>query len=95
MPLSGNWLQSTESKLLTGNANETFTPPAYITHVRVQVVKLTIKRVKRTLSPILRNLSEGLAEVFCLTDPSREDQPIIFAAKVPTLFSPFRYIQPR
>lgn len=27
------------------------------------------------------SLSEGLAETFCLTDPSRRDNPIIFASE--------------
>lgn len=26
------------------------------------------------------SMSEGLAETFCLTDPSRRDNPIIFAS---------------
>lgn len=34
-----------------------------------------------TLPPHLREQSEGLAEVFCLTDPSRSDNPIVFASE--------------
>lgn len=34
-----------------------------------------------TLPPHLREASEGLAEVFCLTDPSRPDNPIVFASE--------------
>lgn len=56
--------------------------PAYITHVWTQVVSLSIqKRITGTLAPHLREMSEGLAEVFCLTDPSRPDNPIVFASQ--------------
>jgi hypothetical protein len=56
--------------------------PAFITHVFIQVVSVSIaKRVTGNLPPMLREASEGLAEVFCLTDPSRTDNPIIFASE--------------
>ncbi|KAH8726786.1 hypothetical protein GQ44DRAFT_649836 [Phaeosphaeriaceae sp. PMI808] len=56
--------------------------PAFITHVFTQVVSVSIsKRVTGNLPPMLRDASEGLAEVFCLTDPSRADNPIIFASE--------------
>lgn len=56
--------------------------PAFITHVFIQVVSVSIqKRVTGTLPPLLQEASEGLAEVFCLTDPSRPDNPIIFASE--------------
>ncbi|KAH9868457.1 hypothetical protein J1614_007529 [Plenodomus biglobosus] len=56
--------------------------PAFITHTFVQVVSVSIaKRVTGALPPLLREASEGLAEVFCLTDPSRSDNPIIFASE--------------
>jgi len=56
--------------------------PAYIAHVFVSVVSVSIqRRVTGTLPPHLREASEGLAEVFCLTDPSRPDNPIIFASE--------------
>ncbi|KAF3051631.1 hypothetical protein E8E11_008519 [Didymella keratinophila] len=56
--------------------------PAFITHVFTQVVSVSIsKRITGTLPPLLREASEGLAEVFCLTDPSRNDNPIIFASE--------------
>ncbi|CAJ2507969.1 Uu.00g091550.m01.CDS01 [Anthostomella pinea] len=55
---------------------------AYITHTYVQSVSLTIKRrIANTLPAHLRDLSEGLAEVFCLSDPSRPDNPIVFASE--------------
>lgn len=56
--------------------------PAFITHIFVQVASASIsKRVTGNLPPMLREASEGLAEVFCLTDPSRTDNPIIFASE--------------
>ncbi|KAI9779027.1 MAG: hypothetical protein M1816_003775 [Peltula sp. TS41687] len=56
--------------------------PAYITHIYTQVVSLSItRRITGTLSSSLREASEGLAEVFCLTDPTRPDNPIIFASE--------------
>lgn len=56
--------------------------PAYITYVYIQIVSVSItKRITGTLAPHLREASEGLAEVFCLTDPSRPDNPIVFASE--------------
>ena len=56
--------------------------PAFITHMYVQIVSLSIsQRITGTLAPHLREASEGLAEVFCLTDPSRADNPIVFASE--------------
>ncbi|RAL59489.1 hypothetical protein DID88_006603 [Monilinia fructigena] len=39
------------------------------------------RRITGTLPAHLREASEGLAEVFCLTDPSRPDNPIVFASE--------------
>ncbi|KAF2641641.1 hypothetical protein P280DRAFT_396882 [Massarina eburnea CBS 473.64] len=56
--------------------------PAFITQIFIQVVSVSIqKRITGNLPPLLREASEGLAEVFCLTDPSRSDNPIIFASE--------------
>ncbi|CAK3882878.1 hypothetical protein AC579_8755 [Lecanosticta acicola] len=56
--------------------------PAYIAHTWIQVVSVSIqRRITGTLAPHLREASEGLAEVFCLTDPSRTDNPIVFASE--------------
>jgi len=56
--------------------------PAYIAYTWVQVVSLSIqRRITGTLAPHLREASEGLAEVFCLSDPSRPDNPIVFASE--------------
>ena len=56
--------------------------PAFIAQTWVQVVSVSIqRRITGTLAPHLREASEGLAEVFCLTDPSRSDNPIVFASE--------------
>ncbi|KAI1798585.1 hypothetical protein F4811DRAFT_558688 [Daldinia bambusicola] len=56
--------------------------PAYITHTWVQTVAVSIKqRITNTLPRDLRDCFEGLVNVFCLTDPSRHDNPIVFASK--------------
>jgi hypothetical protein len=56
--------------------------PAYITHSYIQTVSLSIqRRITGTLPSHLREASEGLAEVFCLTDPSRPDNPIVFTSE--------------
>lgn len=56
--------------------------PAYIVHVFIQYVSISVqRRICGTLPPHLREASEGLAEVFCLTDPSRPDNPIVFASE--------------
>lgn len=52
--------------------------PAYVTHVWIQTVSASIRhRIMGTTS----DSSEGLAEVFCLTDPSRPDNPIVFMSE--------------
>lgn len=56
--------------------------PAYITHSWVGIVNATIKRkIANTLPVNSSDLFEGLAEVFCLSDPSRRDHPIVFASE--------------
>ncbi|KAI1112619.1 hypothetical protein F5Y14DRAFT_254105 [Nemania sp. NC0429] len=81
-------LAETISKSLMSRADETFGVlareelPAYVTHVWARMVNKTIKqRITNTLPPNLRDLSEGLAGVFCLTDPSRDDNPMVFASE--------------
>lgn len=56
--------------------------PPYIAHIYINIVSPSIsRRISGTLAPHLQLASEGLAEVFCLTDPSREDNPIVFASE--------------
>lgn len=55
--------------------------PMYVTHTWIAIVSLSIKlRIIGSMPSHLREASEGLAEVFCLTDPSRRDNPIILAS---------------
>jgi PAS domain S-box-containing protein len=56
--------------------------PAYITHVYIQIINRSLfHKITGQMSASLREASEGLAEVFCLTDPSREDNPVVFASE--------------
>lgn len=56
--------------------------PAYVTSVWTNIVELSMRRrITGTMPVHLQSLSEGLAEVFCLTDPSRQDNPIVFASE--------------
>ncbi|KAF2814694.1 uncharacterized protein BDZ99DRAFT_566644 [Mytilinidion resinicola] len=56
--------------------------PCFIAHTWIQTVSVSIrKRITGDLPPALREASEGLAEVFCLSDPSRPDNPIVFASE--------------
>lgn len=80
--------QSTNNAMLEEKANRAFNVlvqedlPAYITYAWTQVVSVSIqRRITGTLAPHLREASEGLAEVFCLTDPSRTDNPIVFVSE--------------
>lgn len=56
--------------------------PAYITNVFTRIVSQSVKRkINGSLAPHVHDVSEGLAEVFCLSDPSRFDNPIVFASE--------------
>jgi hypothetical protein len=92
-PIDGHEFTSTPSQatvntVLEQKANNAFDAlvkedlPAYITHLYIQVVSISVsRRVTGTLALHLREASEGLAEVFCLTDPSRPDNPIVFSSE--------------
>ncbi|MCJ1479718.1 hypothetical protein MMC13_008404 [Lambiella insularis] len=54
--------------------------PAYIAHVYIQVVKSSMMKPV-SQGPQSTEAPEGFAEVFCLTDPSRPDNPIVFASE--------------
>jgi len=78
----------TGNHMLEEKANQAFEAlvredlPAYIAHTWISVVSVSIqRRITGTLAPHLREASEGLAEVFCLTDPSRADNPIVFVSE--------------
>ncbi|KAJ5171921.1 hypothetical protein N7492_004514 [Penicillium capsulatum] len=56
--------------------------PAFITSRCITITsKIVEERVRGTLPMKFRETSNALAEVFCLTDPSRPDNPIIFASE--------------
>ena len=81
-------IEWTANKVLFEKAHQAFEAlvceelPAFITHTWIRMASLSIrKRITGTLSAHLRQISEGLAEVFCLTDPTREDNPIVFASE--------------
>jgi hypothetical protein len=81
-------VQATVNPTLVARAESAFDAlvreelPAFICHQYIQVVSASIAaRITGSLSPHLREASEGLAEVFCLTDPSRADNPIVFASE--------------
>ncbi|EAW14399.1 uncharacterized protein ACLA_074360 [Aspergillus clavatus NRRL 1] len=68
-----------EEALLALTAEEL---PAFITSNCIRITsKVVEERVRGTLPKRFRGTSDALAEVFCLTDPSRPDNPIIFASE--------------
>lgn len=55
--------------------------PAFITSTCINITsKVVEERVRGTLPEKFQGTADALAEVFCLTDPSRPDNPIIFAS---------------
>ncbi|KHO00281.1 PAS-associated [Metarhizium album ARSEF 1941] len=52
--------------------------PMYITNVWIETVSVSIRH---RVMGMPSHSSEGLAEVFCLTDPSRHDNPIVFMSE--------------
>ncbi|KNG91359.1 white collar [Aspergillus nomiae NRRL 13137] len=55
--------------------------PAFITSRCIGITSRVVEeRVRGTLPRKFQGTSDALAEVFCLTDPSRRDNPIIFAS---------------
>ncbi|PYI06686.1 hypothetical protein BO78DRAFT_429436 [Aspergillus sclerotiicarbonarius CBS 121057] len=56
--------------------------PAFITSRCINITSRVVEeRVRGTLPHKFQKTSDALAEVFCLTDPSRRDNPIIFASE--------------
>ncbi|KAL8784809.1 MAG: hypothetical protein Q9195_008889 [Heterodermia aff. obscurata] len=56
--------------------------PAFIAYVYVRTVDLAlVSRVTRKEDLDLRDLADGLAEVFVLSDPAQPDNPIVFASQ--------------
>jgi PAS domain-containing protein len=56
--------------------------PGYVTYRLVQVVTdCLVKEIMGNNSPVMTDLTEGLAEVYCMTDPSLPDNPIVYASE--------------
>ena len=56
--------------------------PAYITHRLVLLVTdCLVKEITGNSAPIMQELISGLAEVYCMTDPSLPDNPIVYASE--------------
>ncbi|KAI5205360.1 hypothetical protein E4T39_03070 [Aureobasidium subglaciale] len=56
--------------------------PAYLTHRLVQTVTDSlVKEITGNNSPVMRDLIPALAEVYCITDPSIPDNPIVYASE--------------
>lgn len=56
--------------------------PAYVTHRLTQVVtESLVKEVTGTNAPIMQEMIPSLAEVYCVTDPSLPDNPIVYASQ--------------
>jgi hypothetical protein len=88
LEFTDNAVDKTANVALEKRAKEAFDAiaqddlPAYVAHVFIQVVNISLRcRVTGTMPAHLRDASEGLAEVFCLSDPSRKDCPIVFASE--------------
>jgi hypothetical protein len=55
--------------------------PAYLTHRLTNVVTDTlVKTITGNNIPAIQELVPNLAEVFCITDPSLPDNPIVYAS---------------
>jgi PAS domain S-box-containing protein len=56
--------------------------PRYITHRLVSMVtECLVKEITGNNVPIMRELVQGLAEVYCLSDSSLPDNPIVYASE--------------
>lgn len=56
--------------------------PMYVTHTLVKTVtEYMVREITGTTMPMMRELVGGLAEVFCLSDPSLPDNPIVYASE--------------
>ena len=56
--------------------------PAYITHRLVsQVTDVMVKEITGNGTPLMRDLIPSLAEVYCISDPSLPDNPLVYASE--------------
>lgn len=56
--------------------------PSFVSYNLVKTVsECLINEITGRSTPVMRDLMNGLSEVFCLTDPNQEDNPIIYASE--------------
>lgn len=56
--------------------------PMYVTYQLVKLVtECLVNEISGRQTALMRNLVGGLSEVFCLTDPNQDDNPIIYASE--------------
>ena len=56
--------------------------PTYVTYCLTKLVtECLINEITGRQTSLMQNLVGGLSEVFCLTDPSQDDNPIIYASE--------------
>ncbi|KAK5937758.1 hypothetical protein PMZ80_009887 [Knufia obscura] len=56
--------------------------PTFISYTLVKTVtECLTNEITGRSTPIMRDLVDGLSEVFCLTDPNQNDNPIIYASE--------------
>lgn len=87
---------SNDSPLIAANYDETFGTelrdtaealveealPAYLTNRLVSIVtESLVKDIIGNNSPFMKELVPNLAEVYCITDPSAQDNPIVYASE--------------
>jgi hypothetical protein len=56
--------------------------PAYVTHRLTSLVtESLVKEITGNSAPVMRELIPSLAEVYCISDPSLPDNPIVYASE--------------
>lgn len=69
--------------------------PAYITHCLIKITtESLVKQITGLETPLMKELVFGLAEVFCLSDPSLKDNPIVYASEGTSLCENYGEVQP-
>ncbi|KAL8941867.1 MAG: hypothetical protein Q9211_001638 [Gyalolechia sp. 1 TL-2023] len=75
-----SWFESRSRRAMESLVHEAL--PAYLTQCFTKVVtEWMVREITGTTMPIMRELVGGLAEVFCLSDPAIEDNPIVYASE--------------
>ena len=88
--------ESSQKPLIAATFNESFVAksrqtaealleealPAYLTNRLVSLVTETmVKDIIGNNAPVMKELVPNLAEVYCMSDPSLEDTPIVYASE--------------